>query len=186
MHGVEAIGLLKMDFLGLRTLTVIDDCLELLRKNRASKLDIDHVPLDDPDVYKLFTRAETVGIFQFESGGMRDYLKKLKPTNLEDLTAMNALYRPGPLDAKMIDVYIDCKHGRKEIECAHPMLEEILKETYGVIVFQEQVLKIARELGGLHPGRGRHPAQGHGQEAGRGHGRAEGHLHQGRESQGDR
>jgi DNA polymerase III subunit alpha len=147
MHGVEAIGLLKMDFLGLRTLTVIDDCLDLLRKN-GIEVDIDHVALDDLEIYKLFTRAETVGIFQFESGGMREYLKKLKPNCLEDLTAMNALYRPGPLDAKMIDVYIDCKHGKKEIECLHPMLETILKETYGVIVFQEQVLKIARELAG--------------------------------------
>ncbi len=147
MHGVEAIGLLKMDFLGLRTLTVIDDCLKLLEKSGVS-LDIDHVPLEDPGVYKLFTRAETVGIFQFESSGMRDYLKKLKPTCLEDLTVMNALYRPGPLDAKMIDVYIECKHGRKEIETVHPRLTEILKETYGVIVFQEQVLKIARELAG--------------------------------------
>ncbi len=147
MHGVEAIGLLKMDFLGLRTLTVIDDCLKLLA-DEGIKVDIDHIPLDDPKIYKLFTRGETIGIFQFESDGMREYLKKLKPTCLEDLTAMNALYRPGPLDAKMIDTYIECKHGKKEIECAHPTLKEILKETYGVIVFQEQVLKIARELAG--------------------------------------
>ncbi len=147
MHGVEAIGLLKMDFLGLRTLTVIDDCLKLL-EDAGKKVDIDHIPLDDPKIYRLFSKAETVGIFQFESSGMREYLKKLKPTNLEDLTVMNALYRPGPLDAKMIDTYIECKHGRKQIECVHPILEEILKETYGVIVFQEQVLKIARELAG--------------------------------------
>jgi DNA polymerase-3 subunit alpha len=148
MHGVEAIGLLKMDFLGLRTLTVIDDCLKLL-EDAGKKVDIDHIPLDDPKIYKMFSKAETVGIFQFESSGMREYLKKLKPTKLEDLTVMNALYRPGPLDAKMIDTYIECKHGRKKIEYVHPILEEILKETYGVIVFQEQVLKIARELAGF-------------------------------------
>jgi len=147
MHGVEAIGLLKMDFLGLRTLTVIDDCVKLLEKS-GQRLDIDRVPLNDQKVYKQFSRAETTGIFQFESAGMREYLKKLKPTCLEDLTVMNALYRPGPLDAKMIDTYIDCKHGRKSIEYAHPILEQILKETYGVIVFQEQVLKIAQELAG--------------------------------------
>jgi DNA polymerase-3 subunit alpha len=151
MHWIEAIGLLKMDFLGLRTLTIIDDCLKLLRK-REIKIDIDRIPLDDPDVYKLFSKAETVGIFQFESSGMRDYLRKLKPTCLEDLTVMNALYRPGPLDAKMIDIYIDCKNGKKEIKYEHPYLEPILKQTYGVIVFQEQVLKIARELAGYTMG----------------------------------
>jgi len=151
MHGIEAIGLLKMDFLGLRTLTVIDDCLKLLERNGIS-LDIDHPPLDDPEIYRLFTRAETVGIFQFESAGMREYLKKLKPTLLEDLTVMNALYRPGPLDAGMIDIYIKRKHKRSQIPYDHPKLEPILKETYGVIVFQEQVLKIAQELGGYSLG----------------------------------
>jgi DNA polymerase-3 subunit alpha len=147
MRWIEAIGLLKMDFLGLRTLTVIDDCLKLLKKSDIN-IDIDKIPLTDPEVYKLFAGAETVGIFQFESAGMRDYLKKLKPTSLEDLTAMNALYRPGPLDAKMIDTYIECKYGKKKIKFVHPLLEPILKQTYGVIVFQEQVLKIARELAG--------------------------------------
>ncbi len=151
MHWIEAIGLLKMDFLGLRTLTVIDDCIKLLRK-RDIKPDIDKIPLDDTSVYRLFSRAETVGIFQFESSGMREYLKKLKPNDLEDLTVMNALYRPGPLDAKMIDIYIDCKHGKKEIKYEHPYLEPILKQTYGVIVYQEQVLKIARELAGYSLG----------------------------------
>jgi DNA polymerase-3 subunit alpha len=147
MRWIEAIGLLKMDFLGLRTLTVIDDCLKLLKK-RDINVDIDRISLTDSKVYKLFAMAETVGIFQFESAGMRDYLKKLKPTSLEDLTAMNALYRPGPLDARMIDTYIECKYGKKEIKYVHPLLEPILKQTYGVIVFQEQVLKIARELAG--------------------------------------
>ncbi|UCC78566.1 MAG: DNA polymerase III subunit alpha [Candidatus Zixiibacteriota bacterium] len=151
MRWIEAIGLIKMDFLGLRTLTVIDDCLKLLKK-RGINLDIDKIPLDDVKVYELFSKGETVGIFQFESGGMREYLKKLRPNCLEDLTAMNALYRPGPLDAKMIDVYIGRKKGLKDIEYAHPLLESILKVTYGVIVFQEQVLKIARELAGYSLG----------------------------------
>jgi len=151
MRWIEAIGLLKMDFLGLRTLTVIDDCLKLLKK-RDININVDNIPLDDPKVYDLFSKGETVGVFQFESGGMREYLKKLQPNCLEDLTAMNALYRPGPLDAKMIDVYIDRKKGVKEIEYAHPILESTLKVTYGVIVFQEQVLKIARELAGYSLG----------------------------------
>ncbi|UCE65408.1 MAG: DNA polymerase III subunit alpha [Candidatus Zixiibacteriota bacterium] len=151
MRWIEAIGLIKMDFLGLRTLTVIDDCLNQLKK-RGINLDIDKIPLDDVKIYELFSNGETVGIFQFESGGMREYLKKLRPNCLEDLTAMNALYRPGPLDAKMIDVYIDRKKGVKKIEYAHPILESILKVTYGVIVFQEQVLKIARELAGYSLG----------------------------------
>lgn len=151
MRWIEAIGLLKMDFLGLRTLTVIDDCLDLLKK-KGINLEIDKIPLDDVKVYDLFSKGDTVGIFQFESGGMREYLKKLKPSSLEDLTAMNALYRPGPLDAKMIDVYIDRKKGKEEIKYVHPLLESILKVTYGVIVFQEQVLKIARELAGYTMG----------------------------------
>ncbi len=151
MRWIEAIGLLKMDFLGLRTLTVIDDCLDLMKK-RGIELDIDKIPLDDPKIYKLFTRGDTVGVFQFESSGMREYLKKLKPNVLEDLTVMNALYRPGPLDAKMIDTYIECKKGKKQIKFDSPMLEPILRETYGVIVFQEQVLRIARELGGYTMG----------------------------------
>jgi len=151
MRWIEAIGLLKMDFLGLRTLTVIDDCLKLLKK-RDININVDNIPLDDPKVYDLFSRGETVGVFQFESGGMREYLRKLQPNCLEDLTAMNALYRPGPLDAKMIDVYIDRKKGVKEIEYAHPILESTLRVTYGVIVFQEQVLKIARELAGYSLG----------------------------------
>jgi DNA polymerase-3 subunit alpha len=151
MRWLEAIGLIKMDFLGLRTLTVIDDCLDLLKK-RGINFNIDKIPLDDSKVYDIFAKGDTIGIFQFESGGMREYLKKLKPTCLEDLTAMNALYRPGPLDARMIDVYIERKKGVKEIEYEHPLLESILKVTYGVIVFQEQVLKIARELAGYSLG----------------------------------
>jgi DNA polymerase-3 subunit alpha len=153
MRTIEEIGLLKMDFLGLRTLTVIDDTLQILREENNVVLDIDSIPLDDEKTYQLFSNGNTVGIFQFESSGMRDYLCKLKPESLEELTAMNALYRPGPLDSKMTDEYIDRKRGLKEIQYVHPLLEPILKETYGVIVFQEQVLKIASDLAGYSLGK---------------------------------
>jgi DNA polymerase-3 subunit alpha len=148
MHGIEAIGLIKIDFLGLRTLTVLDETVKLLKKTRDIKIDMNDIALDDREVYELFARGETVGIFQFESRGMRDYLQRLKPENLEDLTAMNALYRPGPLDAGMVSEYIDRKQGRKKIEYEHHLLEPILKDTYGVIVYQEQVLQIAHQLAG--------------------------------------
>jgi DNA polymerase-3 subunit alpha len=153
MKGIEDIGLLKMDFLGLRTLTVIDETLRMLREDLTLVLDIDSIPLDDKKSYQLFSNGETVGIFQFESSGMRDYLCKLKPESLEELTAMNALYRPGPLDSYMIDEYIQRKRGQKRIVYEHPLLEPILKETYGVIVYQEQVLKIASELAGYSLGK---------------------------------
>jgi DNA polymerase-3 subunit alpha len=153
MKGIEDIGLLKMDFLGLRTLTVIDETLRMLREDLNLVLDIDSIPLDDKKSYQLFSNGETVGIFQFESSGMRDYLCKLKPESLEELTAMNALYRPGPLDSYMIDEYIQRKRGQKRIVYEHPLLEPILKETYGVIVYQEQVLKIASELAGYSLGK---------------------------------
>ncbi|OGC78448.1 MAG: DNA polymerase III subunit alpha [candidate division Zixibacteria bacterium RBG_16_50_21] len=148
MTGIEDIGLLKIDFLGLRTLTVIDDALARLNRSKNMDLSIEQIPLDDLKVYQLFAKGETVGVFQFESPGMREYLKKLKPETLDDLTAMNALYRPGPLDAHMVDEYIDRKRGFKEIKYEHPSLEPILKETYGVIVYQEQVIKIASETAG--------------------------------------
>jgi DNA polymerase-3 subunit alpha len=153
MRSIEEIGLLKMDFLGLRTLTVIDDTLQVLREENNTTVDIDSIPLDDEKTYQLFSNGETVGIFQFESSGMRDYLCKLKPESLDELTAMNALYRPGPLDSNMTDEYIDRKRGSKEIKYEHPLLEPILKETYGVIVFQEQVLKIASDLAGYSLGK---------------------------------
>ncbi len=154
MKMVEEIGLLKMDFLGLRTLTVIDDTVRMIHKNHAGKtIDIDAFDLDDPEVYGLFARAETIGIFQFESSGMRDYLRKLGPEKFTDLTVMNALYRPGPLDSGMIDIYIERKRGARDIKYLHPKLEKILGSTYGVIVFQEQVLKIANALAGYSMGK---------------------------------
>ncbi|HEX9917105.1 MAG TPA: DNA polymerase III subunit alpha, partial [candidate division Zixibacteria bacterium] len=153
MKGIEEIGLLKIDFLGLRTLTVIDDTLSMVREQKGVNIDMDSIPLDDKKVFELFSKGETIGVFQFESSGMRDYLKKLKPESIEDLTAMNALYRPGPLDSHMIDEYIDRKWGRKKIKYEHAMLEPILRETYGVIVYQEQVLKVASDLAGYSLGK---------------------------------
>ncbi len=146
MKCLEDLGVLKMDFLGLRTLTVIDHTLKALEK-RGITIDIDTIPLDDPKTYEIFANGETTAIFQFESSGMREYLKKLKPKTIPDLVAMNALYRPGPMD--MIDDFIARKHGRQKIEYLHPRLEKILKETYGIIVYQEQVMKIAQEVAGF-------------------------------------
>ena len=146
MNGLEDLGLLKMDFLGLRTLTVIDKTLKML-KTREIDLDIDKIPPDDEGTFELFSRGQTIGVFQFESGGMREFLKKLRPTRIEDLIAMNALHRPGPM--AYIDDFIDCKHGRKKITYLHPALEPILKETYGIIVYQEQVMQIANAIAGF-------------------------------------
>jgi len=150
MKSLEAIGLLKMDFLGLRTLTVIHDTVRMLAE-KGTHVDIDKIPLDDPETFELFGRGETVAVFQFESSGMREYLRKLKPRCLEDLIAMNALYRPGPME--MIDDFILRKQGKTQIEYLHPKLEPILKETYGVIVYQEQVMRIASELAGFSLGK---------------------------------
>jgi len=147
MKEIENAGLLKMDFLGLRTLTIIRDALELIKKNHNVKVDIDNVPLDDERTFQLFSKGQTTGVFQFESGPMREYLKKLKPTSLSDLSAMNALYRPGPME--FIDDFIDRKFGVKSVEYLHPILEPILKETYGIIVYQEQVIQIANKVGGM-------------------------------------
>lgn len=152
MKGIEEIGLLKMDFLGLRTLTVIQDTVRMVKEKEGVEIDVDAIPLNDAQTFELFASGETTGLFQFESAGMRDYLRKLKPDSLADLAAMNALYRPGPLDAYMVDEYIDRKKGKK-VHYEHPKLEKILKETYGVIVFQEQVLEIAKELAGYTLGK---------------------------------
>jgi len=146
MKGLEDLGLLKMDFLGLRTLTVIDKAIKLIKLHGVD-VDIDNLQFDDPKVFGLFAKGMTAGIFQFESSGMREFLKKLKPTKLEDLIAMNALYRPGPMNN--INEYIDRKHGKKKIVYLHPDLEPILKETQGIIVYQEQVMQIANEIGGF-------------------------------------
>jgi len=148
---VEEFGLLKMDFLGLKTLTVINDAVELVEENYDVEIDISDIPLDDEETFELFQRGETVSIFQFESTGMREWLRKLKPTELNDLIAMNALYRPGPMEN--IPTYIARKHGKEEVEYPHPMLEDILEPTYGIPVYQEQVMQIAREMGGFSLGK---------------------------------
>src|ERR1700736_968988 len=153
MKSIEKMGLLKMDFLGLTTLTVIDDALKLIRSTKNIQVDLATIPLDDTATYEqVFHRALTSGIFQFEFGGMRDVLRRYKPTTVEDLTALNALYRPGPIQGGMIDDFIERKWGRRAVEYMLPELETLLKETLGVIVYQEQVMQIANVLAGYSLG----------------------------------
>ncbi|MEF8847409.1 MAG: DNA polymerase III subunit alpha [Candidatus Paceibacterota bacterium] len=147
MHSVEDIGLLKMDFLGLKNLTIIEDTLSRIYEVHGENIDIENLPLDDEKTFELFQSANTTGIFQLESGGMKRYLEQLKPTEFEDIIAMVSLYRPGPMEN--IPKYIARKHGEEEVEYLHPRLKPILKSTYGIIVYQEQVMKIAQELAGF-------------------------------------
>ena len=163
---VEAAGLVKFDFLGLKTLTVLQKAVALIKRGRGIEVDLLKIPLDDRKTYELLAKADTVGVFQLEGAGVRDSLKRLKPDRFEDIMAMTALYRPGPMDN--IPTYINRKHGEEPVDCLHAMLEPILKETYGVIIYQEQVLQIAQVMAGYSLGAGRHSAQGHGQE-GQGH-----------------
>ena len=151
MHGVEKLGLLKMDFLGLRNLSVIEDTVALL-KRKGVDLDIDHVPLDDEPTYAMLQAADTNGVFQLESPGMRQLVKQLAPDRFEDLMALVALYRPGPLSQNMHVEYAERKHGRKPVVYPHPDLEEVLRDTYGIIVYQEQVMEIAVRLAGYTMG----------------------------------
>jgi len=151
MVGLEKLGLLKMDFLGLTTLTVIDDTLKLIERHRGEKIRVEDLPLDDPKTYEsVFSKGLTSGIFQFESAGMRDILRRYQPDRLDDLIALNALYRPGPMD--MIDDFIDRKHRRKEVTYDFPELKDILEESFGVIVYQEQVMQISSRLAGYSLG----------------------------------
>jgi len=152
MRVVEKMGLLKMDFLGLRTLTVIDDAIKSVKAETGEKIDITSIPLDDPEVYRLFQEGRTKGVFQFESGGMVDVLRRAKPTKFEDLAAFNALYRPGALDAGMVDEYVRRKNGVSKPKYVVPAMKEILEETYGVIVYQEQVMQIAQAVAGFSLG----------------------------------
>ena len=144
-HFVEPIGLLKMDFLGLRTLTILKNCLQNVKAAKGLDLDIGAIPLDDEATFGVFTRGETTGLFQFESGGMKKYLRLLRPNRFEDLVAMNALYRPGPME--YIPQFIRRKHGEEPIVYDHPLMERYLKDTYGITVYQEQVMLLSRELG---------------------------------------
>jgi DNA polymerase-3 subunit alpha len=152
MSGLEKLSLLKMDFLGLTTLTLIHDAIELIEKHRGIRLVIEEIPLNDSKTYEIFTKAFTSGIFQFESAGMRDILRRYQPNRIEDLCALNALYRPGPIQGGMVDDFIERKHGRRQIVYDFPELKEILEETYGVIVYQEQVMQIANRLAGYSLG----------------------------------
>ena len=152
MTDVEKIGLLKMDFLALTTLTVIDDTLKSLQQQEGITLDMDKLPLDDEKTYKLFSDGLTSGVFQFESSGMKDILRRFKPSSIEHLTALNALYRPGPIGGGMIDDFIKRKHGAKKVEYEFSELKQVLAETYGVIVYQEQVMQIANIIAGYSLG----------------------------------
>jgi len=152
MNAIEKMGLLKMDFLGLTTLTILDDTVKLIAQVRGKKLALDAIPQDQDTYEKVFHTGLTSGVFQFESRGMRDVLRRYRPNSIEDLTALNALYRPGPIQGGMIDDFIDRKHGRKRIEYELPELGEILAETLGVIVYQEQVMQIANRLAGYSLG----------------------------------
>jgi DNA polymerase-3 subunit alpha len=149
MTVLEKVGMLKMDFLGLRTLTLIDNTIRLIK--RTKKIDINpyDIPLNDPKVYQMLQRGEAKGVFQFESEGIRELLKRMKPDNIRDIIASTALYRPGPLEGGLVDEYIECKHGRKQPTYLHPVMEEILGETYGVMVYQEQIMRLLNRLGGI-------------------------------------
>ena len=151
-ENVEEIGLLKMDFLGLRTLTVINKTVDMIKQNHGVTIDFNTMPMDDRKTYQLLCDGESIGVFQLESGGLRAIMKELQPNDLEDVIALVALYRPGPLNSGMADDFIQRKHGRKEIEYLHPLLEPILKPTYGVILYQEQVMRIASDLAGFSLG----------------------------------
>ncbi len=153
MVAIEKMGLLKMDFLGLTTLTILTDALKLIEQKRGTPLTLEEIPLQDEETYReVFHKGLTSGVFQFESHGMRDVLRKYQPNSIEDLTALNALYRPGPIQGGMIDDFVDRKHGRKKVEYELPELKEILEETLGVIVYQEQVMQIANRLAGYSLG----------------------------------
>ena len=149
MNDVEDAGLLKMDFLGLRNLTILRKAVDLIEQTTGEKIDPHKFPLDDEATFALLCRGETKGVFQLESGGIRDLLQKMKPDHFRDIIATNALYRPGPLEGGMVEDYVDVKHGRKQASYLHPVLEDILTETNGVMVYQEQVMRILNQLGGI-------------------------------------
>src|SRR5258705_3515413 len=141
--------MLKMDFLGLRTLTLLDHTARLIKKTRGIDIDLYKLPLDDPETYDLLQRGDAKGVFQLESEGIRELLKRMRPDNIRDIIAIMALYRPGPLDGGMVDDYVNIKHGRAKPSYVHPVMEEVLAETYGVMVYQEQIMRILNRLGGI-------------------------------------
>jgi len=147
MNPVGELGLLKMDFLGLKTLTVIRNTCEMVKRTHGIEVPIDHLPLDDQKTYDLLNRAETLGVFQLESGGMRDLCRKFQISSIEHITALVALYRPGPME--LIPEFIKRRHGEIEIKYEHPLLEPIARETYGILIYQEQVMQAAQVLAGF-------------------------------------
>lgn len=149
MGDLEKIGLLKMDFLGLRTLTMLEHALELIRLNHGVSINLRTLPIDDPKVYRLLQKGDARGVFQLESPGIRELLKRLKPDNIRDIIALMALYRPGPLEGGMVDSYVNRKHGTEKATYAHPVMKEVLEETHGVMVYQEQIMRILNRLGGI-------------------------------------
>jgi DNA polymerase III subunit alpha len=149
MGDLEKIGLLKMDFLGLRTLTLLDNAVKLIKKARGEVIDLFNLPANDPATYALLQRGDAKGVFQLESDGIRELLKRLKPDNFRDIIALIALYRPGPLEGGMVDDYVNIKHGRAKPSYAHPVMEEVLAETYGILIYQEEVMRILNRLGGI-------------------------------------
>ncbi|MDV3351345.1 DNA polymerase III subunit alpha [Leptothoe sp. LEGE 181152] len=152
MEDVEAVGLLKMDFLGLRNLTMIQKAVDYVEQTRGETLDMDKVAYNDPETYKLLSRGELGGVFQLESSGMRQIVRDLKPDGLDDISSVLALYRPGPLDAGLIPKFINRKHGREQIDYPHELIQPILEETYGIMIFQEQIMKIAQDMAGYSLG----------------------------------
>lgn len=152
MEDIEAMGLLKMDFLGLKNLTMIQKTIDLIQQTRQEVIDPDQLPPDDPKTYELLAAGRLEGVFQLESSGMRQIVRDLKPSNLEDISSILALYRPGPLDAGLIPKFINRKHGREKIEYQHPLLEPILNETYAIMVYQEQIMRIAQDMAGYSLG----------------------------------
>jgi DNA polymerase-3 subunit alpha len=152
MSDLEKTGMLKMDFLGLTTLTIIDQCCRTIKEMHGRDICWSEIPQDDPKTYELFAKGHTEAVFQFESTGMQEICRKLRPKSLEDLSALNALYRPGPLDGGMVDDFIDRYHGKKPVEYATPEMEQILNNTYGILVYQEQIMQLAQKLGGYSLG----------------------------------
>jgi DNA polymerase III subunit alpha len=149
MGDLEKVGLLKMDFLGLRTLTLLDSAVKLIEKTRGIKIDLFNLPLDDPETYALLQRGDAKGVFQLESDGIRELLKRMKPDNIRDIIAIMALYRPGPLGGGMVDAYVNRKHGREPIPQVHPIFDRLVEQTYGVLAYQEQCMQVLNQLGGI-------------------------------------
>jgi len=149
MGDLEKVGMLKMDFLGLRTLTLLTNCLKLIKKTRGIDIDPYKLPMDDKPTYEMLAKGDAKGVFQFESDGIRELLKRMKPDGIRDIIASTALYRPGPLEGGLVNEYVECKHGRKKPNYPHPIMEEVLGETYGVMVYQESVMRILNRLGGI-------------------------------------